>query len=52
MFPWAGMHILHPLMLALGTLIGNPFEVLTSIIYEAVKERKEQKAAANASKCQ
>jgi hypothetical protein len=49
MFPWAGRNILRPLMSALGTVIGNPIEVLTHTIYEAVKERKEQRAAAEAA---
>jgi cytochrome P450 len=49
MFPWVGKNVLRPLMSALGTVMGNPIEVLTSIIYEAVKERKEQKAAAAAA---
>jgi hypothetical protein len=46
MFPWAGYNVLHPLLMALGTVIGHPIEVLTRITYEAVKERKELKAAA------
>jgi cytochrome P450 len=49
MFPWAGKNILHPLMSALGRVIGNPIEVLTHMVYEAVKERKEQKTAAVAA---
>jgi cytochrome P450 len=48
MFPWVGKNVLRPLMSVLGTVVGNPIEVLTTIIYEAVKERKEQKAAASA----
>jgi hypothetical protein len=30
-------------------VIGNPIEVLTHMVYEAVKERKEQKTAAAAN---
>jgi cytochrome P450 family 13 len=50
MFPWVGQNVLNPLMSLLGTMIGNPLETLLHTIYEAVKERREQKAveAANA----
>jgi hypothetical protein len=49
MFPWVGQNVLQPLMVTLGTVIGNPMEVLIRIIFDAVKERKEQKAAATAA---
>jgi hypothetical protein len=48
MFPWLGQNVLNPLMSVLGTLIGNPDEILLGIIYKAVKERKEQNAVAAA----
>jgi hypothetical protein len=50
MFPWVGFNVLYPLMSALGTMMGHPVKIFIHIINEAVKERKEQKAAATNAK--
>ena len=42
-FPWIGGNIIGPFVKATGKLRNDPLEILIEKIYEAVKQRKEEK---------